>query len=362
MAQYIPVIKPVAPQIKNSEEIIAWLSAPEQLAWVEWCSFLHPGGMFSLALTSVFTGEGYYWMPLALLGLLGALGYYLGYRTTQRYGYGTQVKSSAKEAPVGKRRTPWTARELPIFNLETTALAQALFLNFARHPQIRTMLLAPIGLVILLAIASSRSFIFGQEMGLPIMAIVWPFFMFSAIFFNLFGMDQRGFRTLLLLPTPRHRILLAYHLALFPLAGGMGLGFALFGSWYFGLDFETTLVSLLQVLQLYLNFSIVGCFVSIYAPMAIGRNMMRRQQSRALLVGLLMPFVVALLVLPTALCLFIDGIASGWGLMDFPLAPVISVLFLAITIGAYPFLMRQAGDLLMLREQRILATLLKTAE
>jgi ABC-2 type transport system permease protein len=347
---------------RSTEAVAAWLSAPAQLIWIERSSFLHPGGQLSLAMASILTGEGPYWIPLSALWGLGALGYFLGYRTTLHYSHGLGGERSGGALPTGEKRSPWTARKLPLLHEETAALAQAILLNFSRHPQVRTMLLAPVGLVILLAAASSRSFVFGQELGLPVVAIVWPFLMFGGVFFNLFGMDQRGFRTLLLLPTPRHRILLAYHLALVPLAGGMGLCFALFGSWYFGLGAETTFVSVVQIVQLFLNFSLVGSFVSIFAPMAVGRNMMRKQQGRVLLVALLMPLVVSVLVMPTALCLFIDGFASRWGLVDFPVAPLLSLALVGITVVAYPFFLRQAGDLLMVREQRILARLLNTAE
>ncbi len=347
---------------QSSEDLAAWLSAPEQLAWVEFSSFLHPGGLLSLALTAIFTGAGYFWIPVAILLCLASLGYWLGYRTTLRYSVGNQSSASAKATQKRTSRTPWTAREWPFFHPETAALAQALFLNFIRHPQIRTMLLAPFALIILLAVMKTRTAVFGQGGALPMMAIIWPFFTFGSIFFNLFGMDKQGFRTLLLLPTPRHRILLAYHLALLPMAGGMGMLFALGGIWYFSMDLGTIVVSFLQVMQLFLSFCLLGSFLSIYAPMAIGRNMMRKQQSRALLMAFVMPVAVALLVLPTGLCFMVDGFASRWGFVDYSVAPLLSLAFLTLTLIAYPFLLKQAGDLLLLREQRILATLLKTAE
>ncbi len=346
---------------RGAEDVAQWLSAPERVEWIYRGSFLHPGGLLALALTTQLVGEGFYWLPLAGLAVLGALGYYLGYRTTLRYGFGNQEGTRKKNRPLGTQRPPLTGRRIPLLNEETAALAQALFLNFSRHPQVRTMLFAPIGLVLILSVANGRSMMLGEGMGLPVMAIVWPFFMFGSIFFNLFGMDQRGFRTLLLLPTPRHRILLAYHLALVPLAGGMGLAFALFGSWYFSLGLETTVVSVIQVVQLFLNFSLAGSFVSIFAPMAIGRNMMRKQSGRVLLVGLVMPFIVAILVLPTVFCIFADGLASTWGLGDFHIAVVASLIFVATTLLAYPLILRQAGNLLMTREQRIMASLLKSA-
>jgi hypothetical protein len=142
----------------------------------------------------------------------------------------------------------------------------------------------------------------------------------------------------------------------------MGLLFALLGAWFFTLDRETIAVCLLQVVQLFLLFTLAGSFVSIYAPFTMGRNLMRGQHSRALLVGLLMPFIVALLMLPTSACLLVDGIANRWGLVNFPAGLVLSIALIVLTLAVYPFALRHAGDLLLLREQRILATLQKTAE
>lgn len=347
--------------VDGAEELVNWLSAPEQFYLVDWLSMCHPGGLLAMALTAVATGQGFYWLPVGLLLILGAFGYHLGFKTSVRYGYGEQHAGAAQINAAIHAKPPWTARTLPLLHAETGALAQALFLNLARHPQVRTMLLAPVGLVIVLGIASSRSVVFGQEMGLPIMALLWPFFMFSGMFFNLFGLDQRGFRTMMLLPTPRHRVLMAYHLALLPLAGGMGLIFSLGAAWYFGLGAKTTVLFVLQIAQLFLNFSIAGSFISIYAPMTIGRNMMRKQQGRVLLVSLLMPLAVAILVLPTTVCLLLDGLASHWAFIDFPIAPLLSCFFVGVTLAVYPLVLRYAGDLLMLKEQDILAKLTKTA-
>lgn len=348
---------------RATESTIRWLLEPAQFIWIERVSLLSPTGWFALALTRVVTGEGPFFEPLAALTAFGLAGYYLGYRLTLRYCFGANLPSGkARAANPAARRAPFTARRIPGLSEETAALALAAFLSFTRHPQMRTLLLAPIGMIILLAIANSRSLFLGQELGLPVIVIMWPFFMFSAFFFNLFGMDTRSFRAIMMLPVARHRVLLAYHLALLPLAGGMGLLFALLGAWFFTLDLETIAVCLLQVLQLFLLFTLAGSFVSIYAPFAMGRNMMRGQKSRSLLISLLMPLIVALLMLPTSICLLIDGIANRWGLVDFPVGLILSAALIVLTLSVYPFALRHAGDLLLLREQRILATLQKTAE
>jgi hypothetical protein len=75
-----------------------------------------------------------------------------------------------------------------------------------------------------------------------------------------------------------------------------------------------------------------------------------------------MPIIVALLMLPTSICLLIDGIANRWDVVDFPVGLVLSAALIVLTLSVYPFTLRHAGDLLLLREQRILATLQKTAE
>ncbi len=349
-------------QSSASDSTVRWLLEPDQFVWVERFSAVAPTGWAALTLTRVITGEGPFFVPLIALVALGGIGYYLGHRLTLRYCFAAGNNTGQRAASGKPLKAPFTARRVPGLSDETAALALAAFLSFTRHPQMRTLLLAPLGMIILLAIASSRSLFFGQELGLPVIVIMWPFFMFSAFFFNLFGMDARSFRAIMMLPIARHRVLLAYHLALLPLAGGMGLLFALLAAWYFSLDPQTVAVCVLQVAQLFLLFTLAGSFVSIYSPFAMSRNMMRGQHSRSLLVGILMPFIVAILVLPSSACLLVDGIANRWGFVDFPAGLALSVAFILLTLIAYPFALRHAGDLLLLREQRILATLQKTAE
>lgn len=348
---------------QSGEVWFRWLNEPAQFTWVERASWCLPTGWLALTLSSIMAGKGPVFAPIAALLCLGALGYWLGYRVTVRYCFGSGTGGGAPAARPGEVvRPPFTARRIPWLADDTAALTLAAFLSFTRHPQMRTMLLAPISMIIFIAIANSRSTALGHGVGVPAIVVIFPFFMFSAFFCNLFGMDPRGFRAIMMLPPPRYRVLLAYHLALFPLAGGMGMAFILLGAWFYSMSASTVAVSLLQILQLFLLFSMTGSFVSIYAPFAIGRNMMRGHKSRSLLVGLLMPLIVALLVIPTSICLLVDGITTRWGLGGYPVGLVLSALLIALTLAVYPFALRQAGDLLLLREQRILAALQKTAE
>ena len=346
----------------SGADLVRWLNEPAQFLWVERASRVLPTGWLALALSGIMTGAGPILLPQLALLLLGAAGYHLGYRMTARYCFDLDRHAAgpAKAAPV--EAAPLTARRLPWLADDTAALALAAFLSFTRHPQMRAMLLAPFGMVILLLVMNSRTVFTGQNLGMPILLVMWPYLMFSAFFFNLFGMDPRGFRAIMSLPVPRHRVLLAYHLAILPLAGGMGALFALLGGWFFSMGPQSIGVALLQVILLFLLFALAGSFVSIYAPFTMGRNMMRGQRSRSLLLALIMPFAVALLMLPTSLCLLIDGIVSRWGLLGFPAGLVLSLVFIGATLAAYPLVLRHAGDLLMVREQRVMAALQKTAE
>ncbi len=346
----------------SGEDLLRWLNDPAQFAWVERASWMLPTGWLALSISSMIVGEGPIILPLVALVLLGVAGYILGYRMTRRYCYESESNAiGAGMAAAKGGRLPFTARHLPMLNDDMAALVLATFLNFTRHPQMRTMLLAPFGMIILLLVMNSKVIITGQSLGMPVIVIMWPFFMLSAFFFNLFGMDSRGFRALMMLPVPRYRVLMAYHLALLPLAGGMGVVFALLGAWFFSMALQSIVVALFQVMLLFLLFAISGSFVSIYAPFAMGRNLMRGQKARPIILALLMPFVVALLMVPTSLCLVADALASRFGLVSFPAGIVLSLCFVSATLAAYPFILRHAGDLLLVREQRILAALQKTA-
>ncbi|MBX3177439.1 MAG: hypothetical protein KF886_08770 [Candidatus Hydrogenedentes bacterium] len=344
---------------RSAEALLQWLGAPEQQARVARASQLLPTGWIAIALAGMGHSQTASAAPIAGLAALALLGYHRAYRTTLRYCFGAGQHQGAPST--AGRKLPMTARRIPGLAEDTAALAIAAFLNFVRHPHMRAMMLAPFGIIILLAALKSQSAMSGRDLGMPILVVMWPFFLFSSFFFNLFGADTRGFRTIMLLPIPRHRVLLAYHIALLPLAGGLGLIFALGGSWYFGLPPATAATALLQIVLLFTLFALAGSFLSIYAPFAMGRNMMQGQKSRSLLMTIVMPLVIGLLLLPSGLCFAADAIAARWGLENAPAGVLLSALFVAMALAAYPAALRHAGDLLVTREQRILEILQRTA-
>jgi len=205
---------------------------------------------------------------------------------------------------------------------------------------------------------------FGGSMGgggWPVFFMVWPLIAMFSIFTNLFGLDHRAFRTLMLLPVPRHRVLLAYHLALLFIAGGIILFGTVFAGWYFAFNVRTNAVMLMQAIQVFLLMTIAGSYFSIYGPSTVARNVTQGARPGAL-ISLLMPFVFVLIMLPSTLCVLLDGFLSKWLPAVFPVGLALSALFLAITLAGYPMVLRHAGDLLHVREQRILDALIRTAK
>lgn len=303
---------------------------------------------------------------------VAALGLLLGYLATLRFyrGHaGGRIKASKRAA---RRSRPLTARRLPFADEDTSALVAASFLSYLRHPNIRMLIIMPLcmGFLILFMYRSGVYGPGGIKMSgvsewAPMVVLVWPFFNFSYVLFNIFGIDRESFRGLILLPTARYKYLLARNLALFPFVGGMSIAFVIAGSFLLDIPGKMVAVSVFQVVQLFLLYTIIGNVVSIYMPHQIGWNGQRTGSSRVLMmcVGILSAALLGVLMLPTTLCFFIDDVAREmWHYEGFSLGIPVSVAFLAVTLCAYFFSLRHAGDLLFAREQRVLDRLLRDRE
>lgn len=329
---------------------------------------LLPPAWFSYGLWALGMGE--YWTAAgaAALMLCGTVwGLMLGYRATLRYYTGAGAAAGApKAAPKGPFRPPATLRRLPLVSDDTAGLGWAFFLAYFRHPSIRFQLVAPLGFA-LFVLFMYRSGAYGERLGnervwLPVAVIVWPFMNFGLFLTNLFGGDGGGFRGLMLLPVPRHRILAAKHLALFPFAAGMAAVFVLIGAAAAGSTPYLTGLSLLHVLYLYLLICAAGVWSSVYFPYHMGRNALRGHGGRAatMLAGFASVLLISALLAPTGWCLG-TAAAGGGGTLPPGLAP--TLLLLAGAAGVYRLSLRHGGDALRERETKVLAAILRdTAE
>jgi len=337
------------------------LHAAIPLAWL-------PYGIFAVAERRFVTAAGCF----GGMGLLTALGLGLGFRSTRRYYTGASTSTKAppvKSIAARSERPPLITRTLPVVDDDTSAMTMACFLSYLRLPNVYMLLLMPfvMGFVFLVMfmrrgpIAPASP---APEWILPLVT-VWPFFNLGILIFNVFGTDRAGFRALVLLPTERHKYLLAKHLALFPLAAGMSILFVVLASLILHIGARTLLIAFLQVIETYLLFCTAGNFMSVYFPYRMSWEGMRGhgKLSQANLMGFLIIPVTGILLLPSLFCFYLDPLLAAFGYASaLPAGLLASIAMLAITAIIYKFSLRRAGALLLKREQRVLDRLVRDRE
>ena len=154
-------------------------------------------------------------------------------------------------------------------------------------------------------------------------------------------------------------------MGLFPFVGGMSLLFIFGGALLVHTPARAVWISCVMALQLYFSYCLIGNFVSLHFPYRIGRDTMRPQGNRVILffVGLFSAVMVAVLMLPTFLCMWMDQLVESlWGYHNVSAGLLSALGLLVLTFFAYSFALVHAGDTLLLREQRILITLVKDRE
>ncbi len=308
------------------------------------------------------------------------LGLALGYRATLRHytgagtplrpkGSGAQTAAGVAVAKTGaspKRANPVTLRRLPFVSDETAGLTWSFFTAYRRHPNIRLQMVMPLAFGLFL-LFMYRTGAYGGRMAndrawLPVAALIWPYLNFGVFLFNAFGADGPAFRGLVLLPTSRRRFLVAKHLALFPFVGGLAALFVGLGTVIVGTPPYVAALSLVHVVCLYLLFCAVGAWMSVLAPYRVGRDAMRGKGDRStiMLLGLASMLLVGLLSLPTTLCLSLDALAAVfWNWHGVPPSLPATFLLLGVAALLYRISLTHAGDLLMERETRVLAAVLR---
>ncbi len=346
------------------------ISPDQAQAWAHYANMAFPIGWLPYGTWSLLNDEpGPAW--LCFIGLTGfaAIGLVLGYRSTLRFYLGELGGRTRRKAVNLKGRMPATGSRIPFLADDTSAMTTAAFLGYLRHPNIRILLIMPPVMALFFLILFRTGPYAEQWSGggtwLPAAVLVWPFFNFTMVFFNIFGIDQQGFRGLVLLPAPRYKYILAKNLSLFPFAGGMSLAFVAGGALLVHTPARAVWISMVLALQLYLAYCLIGNFVSLYFPYRIGRDTMRAHGNRPILflVGLFSAILVAILMLPAAFCMMLDQLAETfWGIKGAPVGLLAALGLLALTAVAYSFALVHAGDVLLAREQHILAKLVKDRE
>jgi ABC-2 type transport system permease protein len=306
---------------------------------------------------------------------LGWLGLHRAYRATLKYYRGEQrvkplrVPASPKKALKPARN--WVACRPPWVRDDTAALALAQLRSMTRAPEVRMMLAMGLFLAIFMPLmifwrgGTSRHLPEAAKPFLGTGAVVMVLFALLQLVCNQFGCDRDGFRGLVLLPTPRERLLFGKNLAFAPLAVGIALLPLAAMSVFANLSVLVVLASGMQFAAAFFIVSTIGNLASILIPYRIAAGSLKpskqswRIQLLMMLVHFLFPVVIAPVFIPPILGL----LAQRWAGLSSALVNFLAALVLVGAFGlVYWVTLSPLGRLLQRRETNILRAVTEVTE
>jgi len=307
--------------------------------------------------------------------VLGCLGLSRAYGTTVRFYRGDDRARPTTVRPLpkknGRRSRNWVASHLPWVSDDIAAMALAQLRSMTRAPEVRMML--AMGVFVAIFVPPMIAWRGGSNIPLPELAkpfigtgtVVMVLLALLQLTCNMFGCDRDGFRSLVLLPTPRERLLFGKNLALVPLSFGIALLPLAVTGIFAKLSVLVLLATALQFTAAFFIFCAVGNLTSIMIPYRIAAGSLKptkqswRIQLLLFLVHLLFPLVVAPVFLPPAL----GWMARRWVGLPAGLVNCIAALVLVGAFGViYWITLAPFGRLLQRRETHILRAVTEEAE
>ncbi len=305
--------------------------------------------------------------------LIGGLGLKRAYRSTVRFYKGQSISAKKKEERKKEKviqiRKEYTGWQLPGFSAETSALASVFFNSMKRAPEIKMMLATNL----LILLVCGGAVLLRRSAGLsdtakPFIAtgaVAVTFFGMTQLIFNLFGTDRSGFRTLVLLPVPRQRVLLGKNLACLPLVLVIGLVVLLVVKFTGRVPIVVILAAVLQLMAAFLLLSMAGNLSSVLTPYRIAPGSMRATKTKTIttVMIILSHMLFPLIMLPLFFVPALGMLLSKLGRMP---AGLINILLSAVLLGLIILLYRMSlaplADLLQQRERKILDVVTQEVE
>jgi ABC-2 type transport system permease protein len=313
---------------------------------------------------------------LATLGLalIGTGSLVRCYGTTLRLYTGQFKGRKPHGTPVVKPKhvttsTSFLERHLPWVSEHASAIAFAGFRSLTRAPEAKMMLLTPVIFTVVfgstfLRVHSTPSEFLRPVMSAGVMAMVLLGMIQLAG--NQFAFDRSGFRTFVLSGVRRSDILMGKNLALLPFALGLGtIGITALEVAY-PMRFDHFIAVAVQMVSMYLVYSLVLNLLSMFAPSAIASGSLKpvRPKGIAVIIHLLFLFFVLPIALATTLVpLGVEFLLrdSAW-LSHVPVYLLLTVFELAVILYIYPKALVLQGRILQAREQKILEIVAAKAE
>jgi ABC-2 type transport system permease protein len=306
---------------------------------------------------------------LSIIGssLIGVLGLMKAYRATISF-YQGQAGAVAAPARPPKERVRRISSNLidktiPGIPEEASTLAIAFFRSLTRAPEVKMGLFSNLVMMVIfggILLTRYHSSIGSSEASFIVAgAVAVTFFGMLQFFFNQFGCDRNGFRTLVLLPVRRDYILMGKNLALLPFAAIFLLMILIILKLIFDVPFILLLAALAQFGVAFVLLSMAGNFVSIIAPYRVAVGSLKPTKTSAttsvaiFLTHLCFPLLMLPIVLPAVLGLLFSSRFLNLA---------ISLILLAALIFFYRLTLRNLGQLLQQREKEILQAVIHEIE
>jgi hypothetical protein len=307
----------------------------------------------------------------AAAALLASFGLMRAYRLSIRFYMGADEVELPRETAEVKpdvTRTLLVERRLPLLPDDTAALALATFRSLLRAPELKMVAVMPVVLAFVMFMAH-RNMPTGKfppaASGFAVTAAVaLAVFAFAQTMANTFGLDRSGFRTLVLLPTPRHQILLAKNLAFFPFMALVAAGLLALAQWLTHASTFALLTSLLQLPTAFLLFSLITNLMSILVPYRMSQTLKAKKPKAIVIVAVFLSMLVAPVVMvPVFIPPAVQLLASKLGLAPWlPVNLLAAIVILAIAATLYRVLLPPLGRLLQRREPAILREVTEETE
>jgi len=355
-------------RIGHALEIALLANAVLPVGWL-------PLGARAAAAGSVWPG---------LLGSLGALtigcwSLWRSYRTALRYytgGFRTGERKTVLAAgPAGAaRKTLFVERQIRGVPDPAAAVALGMLRSLLRSPEGKMLLLAPL---LLLGLFSVGLFA-GRLRGVPepvrpmlaLGAISLTMLCFIQLLCNTFGIDRDGFRALVLSPCRRRDILLGKNLAFAVPALGVCLLTLAILQVLQPMPCLHFLGSLLQMLIGFMLCSLLGNWLSIFLPAAIGAGSLKPAKARVstILIHVVMAMLSPLVLLPGVACLSAEllldelQVPASLGVNVLPVYLLLSLLECGLVLWIYRRCLDVQARWLERREQSILEVVTSRAE
>ena len=290
------------------------------------------------------------------------------YRVDERVKPATAKTSSPKSVKAARN---WVELRLPWVPEDVAALALAQFRSMTRAPEVRMMLAMGLFVAVFLPAMvfwrGGNSVPFPEAarpfMGTGVVAMV--LFSLLQLMCNQFGSDRDGFRGLVLLPTPRARLLFGKNLAMLPLATALALVPLASMSVLAKLSVFVLLATVLQFGAAFLLFCMVGNLSSILVPYRVAAGSLKptKQSWQAVLMMMLVHLLFPLAVAPIAIPPLLGWVAERFGSLPSAAVNVCAALVMVVVLAfLYAQTLRPLGRLLQRRETSILRAVTEVME